>query len=105
MPPFAHQLRRAALVPASKPGQHAVCVSPLPTPCVLAHRLARAAPNLDAGFLHRGLAFGELALVNPRKPRTSTVTAGKDGAHLATLHRGALNHLRFTAETQVGRGT
>eukprot|EP00198_Chlamydomonas_reinhardtii_P011674 XP_001701011.1 predicted protein [Chlamydomonas reinhardtii] len=64
----------------------------------------------DTGLLHMGQAFGELALVAARKPRSRTVaasTAGggsssgpaqqQGGVHLATLHRSSLSHMRFVA--------
>lgn len=65
-----------------------------------------------------GQAFGELALVAARKPRSRTVaasTAGggsssgpaqqQGGVHLATLHRSSLSHMRFVAAASVRKGS
>ncbi len=70
-------------------------------------------------MLHRGEAFGHLALIHPRAPRTRTVTAaaasssssgggagGGDnggGVHLAVLPRSTINHMRFVGDAQVGK--
>lgn len=52
--------------------------------------------------LPSGVSFGESALVNAHHTRSSSVYAGRGGVHLALLHRGSVNTLRFLAETQVG---
>ncbi len=73
---------------------------------------------LRTALLHVGQAFGELALVAARKPRSRTVAAstagggssntgagsggsGRAGVHLVTLHRSALSHMRFVAAASV----
>ncbi|KAG2450385.1 hypothetical protein HYH02_004888 [Chlamydomonas schloesseri] len=90
---------------------------------------AGSAVPSDTALLHVGQAFGELALVAARKPRSRTVaasTAGGSsntgggssssssgnassasspaGVHLATLHRSTLSHMRFVAAASAEAG-
>lgn len=53
-----------------------------------------------AATLPCGASFGEAALVNAHGARSVSVVAAR-GVDLAVLHRGAVNTLRFLAETQA----
>lgn len=55
------------------------------------------------GWVSEGESFGEAALLNPIKPRSSSVVAGDGGVLLAVLDRAAYNRLQAQARAHQVR--
>jgi CRP-like cAMP-binding protein len=55
------------------------------------------------GWVSEGESFGEAALLNPSKPRSSSVVAGDGGVLLAVLDRAAYNRLQMQARSHQVR--
>jgi CRP-like cAMP-binding protein len=72
---------------------------------VLSHSNAIVMPSdasadaIHIGWIGEGDSFGEVAMVNPLKPRPVTVTAGEGGVVLMGLGRAA--YARLQAQSQA----